>query len=203
METPEFRAWLVRLGKSPDHMHRKHWEWVYITQALHERGMLQTDRRGLGFAVGEEPLASLFCDLGAEILATDLDLSRAEAAGWVGSNEHAKDLAALNRQGLCGQSKFESLCTFRNVDMTDIPSDLEGFDFVWSACALEHLGSLDKGIQFIHDSVRCLRPGGVAIHTTEYNYSSNDDTVAEGGTVLYRQRDIQGVVETLRRGVTM
>ena len=45
----------------------------------------------------------------------------------------------------------------------------------------------------------CLRPGGVAVHTTEYLVSSEDDTVEAGGTVFYRRRDIEALVERLRR----
>jgi hypothetical protein len=40
-------------------MHRKLWEWCAIAQVLEERGMLTADRKGIGFAVGQEPLASL------------------------------------------------------------------------------------------------------------------------------------------------
>jgi len=39
----------------------------------------------------------------------------------------------------------------------------------------------------------CLKPGGVAVHTTEFNLSSNDKTVADGPCVIYRLRDIEAV----------
>ncbi len=45
----------------------------------------------------------------------------------------------------------------------------------------------------------CLRPGGVAVHTTEYLVSSNEQTVEEGGTVFYRHRDVEELVTRLRR----
>ena len=57
---------------------------------------------------------------------------------------------------------------FRAVDMNDIPPDLRGFDFTWSSCALEHLGTLRAGADFVVEQMTCLRPGGVAVHTTEY-----------------------------------
>ena len=53
LESPAFRSWLERLHDGW-HMHRKNWEHAYICQALHERGMLEPGRRGLGFAVGAE-----------------------------------------------------------------------------------------------------------------------------------------------------
>jgi hypothetical protein len=62
----------------------------------------------------------------------------------------------------------------------------------------EHCGSIEQGKSFILNQMKCLRPGGVAIHTTEYNLSSNHSTVEDGGTVLYRQSDIEWMVSALR-----
>ena len=39
--------------------------------------------------------------------------------------------------------------------------------------------------------------GGIACHTTELNLSSNDATVEEGLTVLYRRRDVEQLIEEL------
>jgi len=30
-----------------------------------------------------------------------------------------------------------------------LPADLTGFDFCWSICALEHLGTIAQGLDFI------------------------------------------------------
>ena len=82
--------------------------------------------------------------------------------------------------------------------MSDIPSDLDGLDFWWSCCALEHLGSLDAGIRFVERSLDTLRPGGWAVHTTEFNMSSNAATIESGPTVLYRQCDLKRLIENLQ-----
>jgi SAM-dependent methyltransferase len=81
--------------------------------------------------------------------------------------------------------------------MNQLPEDLTGFDFAWSACALEHLGTLEAGMRFVERSMECLRPGGIAVHTTEFNVDSDKETVAEGGTVLYRRQDLVRLGETL------
>jgi hypothetical protein len=44
---------------------------------------------------------------------------------------------------------------------------------------------------FIERSIDCLKPCGFAVHTTEYNLSSNSETVSEGSTVLFRRRDLE------------
>jgi hypothetical protein len=83
--------------------------------------------------------------------------------------------------------------------MNHIPDDLRGFDFSWSSCALEHLGTLAAGADFVVAQMDCLRPGGVAVHTTEYLVSPSASTVEAGGTVFYRRSDIADLVDRLGR----
>jgi hypothetical protein len=207
LTSPELREWAVRIrpmwdpdGTDPKEMivHRKMWEWLFICEALAERDMLRTGRAGVGFGVGREPLVALFAAQGCRIVATDLDVEAARAAGWTDTGEeHAGGLADLNQYGLCPPEEFDRLVAFRPVDMTALPEDLRGFDFSWSSCAFEHLGSLEAGLAFVDRQMECLVPGGVAVHTTEYNVSSDSDTVSTGGTVLYRRRDIEKLLERL------
>jgi hypothetical protein len=194
--TAEYRDWCGRIHEPP-RLHRKQWEFCYIAQALFERGLLQVGRSGLGFGVGQEPLPALFASLGCSVVATDQDDAAARQAGWVDSGQHADGLANLNTRGLCSDEQFNRLVSFRTVDMNAIPPDLAGFDFVWSSCSLEHLGSIDLGNRFILRAMDCLRPGGVAVHTTEFNVASNFYTMSSGGTVLFRRTDVEAVVGRL------
>lgn len=194
---PAYHEWCRRF-KEPWHVHRKLWEWCYIGQVFEVAGVLVPGARGLGFGVGTEPLASYLASRGCTVVATDLPAQDAKHEKWTENDEHAADLAALNPRGLCTDEQLATLISFRPVDMTDVPDDLDGFDFVWSSCAFEHLGSLDAGLDFVRASLRCLRPGGVATHTTEYNVSSNDETVSTGDTVAYRRRDIEDLVAQLQ-----
>jgi SAM-dependent methyltransferase len=82
--------------------------------------------------------------------------------------------------------------------MTRLPEDLGTFDFLWSCSALQRLGGLPQGVEFVESACRRLRPGGVAVHTTEYNVSSNEKTLDRGSVVLFRRRD----VEEMRRRVS-
>jgi SAM-dependent methyltransferase len=198
LETEPFQSWCDRLRQPRGHLHRKVWEWCYVAQALYERDLLQPGRRGLGFAVGQEPLAALFATFGCDIVATDQNVEQATAGNWVATGQHALSTEQLNLQGICPPDRFEQHVTFRPVDMRAIPADLRNFDFIWSCCSLEHLGSLALAEQFVLESLRCLRPGGVAVHTTEYNVSSNFFTLRSGPTVLLRQRDIQRLARKLR-----
>ena len=91
--------------------------------------------------------------------------------------------------------------SFRPVDMTRLPADLVDFDLLWSSCALEHLGQPNRGPAFVLDSLRCLRPGGVAVHTTELRVKGNDD-VDLGGVVLYARHTMERLVARLRLAAT-
>ncbi len=198
LESEAFQRWIPRFRDRPQ-LHRKLWEWSFISQALYERDMLRPGRRGLGFAVGREPLASLFAIHGCEIVATDLGESNAQKAGWTDGLQHAAALEAVNEREICPWEDFRRRVTFRPVDMRRIPRDLCGFDFVWSSCSFEHLGSLRRGEHFIHEMTRCLKPGGVAVHTTEINVLSNTHTIDHTNAVAYRRRDLERMADRLRR----
>lgn len=191
-----YRYWAMLIRQRPQ-FHRKQWEFVYIAQALWERDMLYPGRRGLGFGVGTEPLTSLFAKLGCGILATDQVAAEAAAQGWTRSNQHAASLVDVNRKGICPPEAFAARVRFRNVDMNAIPDDLTGFDFCWSACCFEHLGSLRHGMDFVVRSLNTLKPGGIAVHTTEYNLFSNEDTIETQHLSIYRRRDIEQLVARL------
>ncbi len=205
LESTAFRGWAEKFGAPWDRVtgglrprfHRKLWEWCYIAQALRERDMLRPGRRGLGFGVGREPLAALFASFGCDIVATDLAEDQARQIGWIDSQQHAAGLAALNEDRLCSPEAFARRVTFRFVDMNAIPDDLRGFDFVWSACSLEHLGSIENGARFLCQSMNCLRPGGVGVHSTEFNLSSDESTLDHSPTVLFRRRDVETIVGRL------
>ncbi len=184
-----YPAWCAALGEPP-RAHRKLWERTYIAHVLDSLGMLSPGRRGVGFGVGREPLVALFAARGCEILATDLPPHCEEARAWSNAWQHG-GLEGLMRPALCPPRRFGQLVATRPVDMRSLPADLSGFDFCWSACALEHLGSLDAGMEFVEASLRTLAPGGIAVHTTEFNVGSNDATITSGPTVLYRRRDLE------------
>ena len=198
LQSETFQAWGARLRERPMRMHRKIWEYCYIVQTLYERGMLAPGRRGLGFAVGQEPLSAMFASLGCEIVASDLETDEAERAKWVETNQHAASLEVLNQRGICEADLFRERVTFRFLDMRELPDGLGLFDFIWSSCSLEHLGTIGLGENFIYESLKYLKPGGVAVHTTEFNVRSNVLTLRKGPIVVFRRRDLERIAKRLR-----
>lgn len=195
-ETPVFAKWREQLRFEPL-FHCKRWEWIYIAQALAERGMLRPGKKGLGFGVGQEPLPALFASHGVEVVATDLKLAEASKLGWAQTNQHLSSIDVLNKRGIASMEDFGRLVRVMNVDMNKIPGELAGFDFIWSTCALGHLGNLENGVVFIENSIKTLKPGGIAVHTTEFNLSSDEKTVENSNTSVYRKRDIKALVKKL------
>lgn len=199
--SPEFKRWTSEIKESVYDIKRKIWEFDFILDTLWQAGMIQEGRGGIGFAVGQEPLPAVFAKYGCKILATDLNLKEAMAKGWVDSNEHASGITALNGNNICDDILFQKQCRFRSVDMNHIPDDLDGFDFLWSSCALEHLGSIKNGKDFIYNSLKCLKRRGIAVHTTEYNITSNyltfDTFPKKFKNCLFRQRDIEDIAKKL------
>lgn len=189
---PEYQEWCDRMGIHLQY-HRKQWEFVYILQTLRHYGMLQPGAIGLGFGVGTEPIPAVLASFGCKVLATDLPADDARAADWAATNQHVGAIDALLRPEICDSQIVRELCEFQPVNMNRIPMNLMDFDFTWSSCAYEHLGSIANGLKFVEESINCLRPGGIAVHTTELNLSSNDDTVDNDGTVLFRKRDFESL----------
>jgi 2-polyprenyl-3-methyl-5-hydroxy-6-metoxy-1,4-benzoquinol methylase len=193
---PVYQRWCDELH-SPARLHRKQWEFVYILEVLQQRGLLSTGRRGLGFGCGREPLSAIMVRRGCSVTATDLDYERAVEQGWAVTDQHSASLEALNEWGFCDAKTFREKADFRIVDMNRIPEDLRDYDFTWSSCAFEHLGSLRHGLDFVKNSVKCLKPGGIAVHTTEFNLSSNDETIESPSLSMFRRKDIEQLVKEL------
>lgn len=191
-----YKKWCDKFNERP-RLHRKQWEFVYTLEALYSKGCFGEGSRGLGFGCGKEPLPAVMASMGCDILATDLDPNDSVAQGWSESNQHAAKIEDLYWPGVCDKNEFMKRVSYKSVDMNNIPKNFKGYDFVWSSCAFEHLGSIRKGMDFVINSIKCLKPGGVAVHTTEFNLTSNDATFETDGLVFYRRKDIDQLAKEL------
>ena len=135
---------------------------------------------------------------GCQILASDYWDEKDNS--WVRTGQNLNgNLAALNQYKLCDDELFAKNVSLRNIDMNAIPDDINNFDFCWSSCAVEHLGNLELGKSFFENHLKVLKPGGIAVHTIEFNNSSNVDTIEEGDTVVFRKRDIEEIEKRLKK----
>jgi hypothetical protein len=190
---------LTRLIHQAPTLHRKQWEWIFILHNLLEAGVVKPGAKGLVFGVGVEPLPAVFAKMGALITATDAPSEMEGADAWKSTAQHGANIEALLCPYILPDNKFKELVTYQPCDMNHIDPNLIEYDFNWSSCCFEHLGSIEAGLEFVVNAVeKTLRVGGIAIHTTEFNLSSNEDTVSAGSTVIFRRRDMEALVKRLR-----
>jgi hypothetical protein len=179
--------------------HRKLWELVYVLQAIYESGHLHAGARGLGFGCGDEPIPSYLAGRDVFVTATDLPLEDAKSKAWVDTGQHMSRADAAYKANLLSREQFDRQVAVRSVDMNHIPEDLRDYDFCWSICALEHLGSIKLGLDFIENSLATLRSGGIAVHTTEFNFLNDHHTIDSWPTVLFQRRHFQDLAERLQQ----
>lgn len=198
-----YRRWSILLkqekGVYGRKIHNKAWQNAIILQALSERGYLKAGNAAIGFGVGTERIPSALAALGLRVTATDQSLETGRKAGWDNIGQLTHDRNDLNQYGIAKKNDFDSNVIFRNCDMRKINNEFQDYDIVWSNCALGHLGSIEAGLQFIEASLAVLKPGGIAVHTTEINIVSDTKTLDSGDTVIFRRRDIVGLFQRLRR----
>ncbi len=197
---PEFKR-LSQIVGLPEVFHRKYWEWIFVVNHAFRTQSIGPGKRGIVFGVGQEQLPAVFAKAGSFITATDAPTEIGVGQGWQAGSEFASGLAAMPH-GDMDRAEFERMVEWRECDMNAIDPRFSGYDFCWSSCCLEHLGDLRKGLDFIVNSVeKTLKIGGVAVHTTEFNLTSNIDTVESGQTVIYRRCDIENfILELEARG---
>ena len=211
--SPELLAWADRIRSAWDRnsqtgapvlTHRKIWEWVYIIQALHERDLLREGRAGLGFGVGTDPLTALPLPVRAARSWPPIFRHRRSpmpVAGRPVANTPLASRTASTPTASVNRHSFDQLVQFRPVDMrsSSRPDLRKALTSRGRPSALEHLEGRWRKEKFLLRQMDCLKPGGYAVHTTEYNVESNAATVGLGHTVLYRKRDIEALAGQLRR----
>jgi hypothetical protein len=148
-DTEWFKMRKAELGEPYSNwgMIRKLWEFCIIAQIIKEEGdrvynvgFDTSTHYALGFGCGTDPIAR-----------------------WIRHYQNYKDVIA---------SDIEVHFNQLQIDMRDIPKEYrdERYHLIWSSCALEHIGGRKAGIDFIFNSLECLKPGGLAVHTTEFNF---------------------------------
>tara|TARA_B110000879_G_C11179535_1_gene517634 strand:+ start:2083 stop:2913 length:831 start_codon:yes stop_codon:yes gene_type:complete len=171
-------------------LRRKQWEFFVIQHQLHTHLNTFEQKNGIGFAVGSEILLPYFIKKGAKIIGTDLDPNHENSKDWIDTNQHLSN--NIDLQQIIDKPTFDANFTMDYVDMNNIPAKYlqNMFDFTWSSCALEHLGSIDNGLNFIINSLKCLKSGGIAVHTTEFNLSSEIQHCNHKSSSIYSKFDI-------------
>jgi hypothetical protein len=165
---------------------------------LHFGETSKTKRTAIVFGVGTEPTVAYLASVGWHVTATDY-FDGEIASTWQETDQLVTSLSDLNSNGLCPPEKFSERVRLLNMDMNNIPEDLDGkYDLVWSLCALGHIGGYENGLDFIKRSGKLLKKGGLAVHTTEMDSSAGIDRLEEPNLSLYQRADLEGVLSSLK-----
>jgi SAM-dependent methyltransferase len=159
---PTWRRALTDLGYSADpaRLHRKEWEFAQGVYGLRKLRRLAPNASALGLGAGAEPIIFFLAGRMRRVVATDLyagDFSRQEADPRILRDPEAFAPFAYHRDRL----------DVRRMDATAIDYPAESFDLVFSFSSFEHFGSRRAQRKCLREIHRVLRPGGVAVLTTE------------------------------------
>lgn len=188
------QPWLLNIAKElnePFRIHRKLWEFCSIADWFTKLDGYP-HCKVIGFGVGTEPLSAWFAEQGADVIVSDLP-----SAKWV-DGQNATSLSGIPTVGICNDARLSNL-SFAEIDMRCIPEEYTGgeYDFSYSAGSFEHLGSIVNGLKFFCRQMRCLRPGGVAVHTTELLCSGRQ--LNESDVVAFAPADLRRLAAMLSR----
>ena len=197
IESKWLKYWCQQLKIDPIY-HRKIWELCYVPQAIYNHFGNKQELTGIGFGCGQEPLPSLFASMGWQITVTDLHPDKVKGLGWMETGQHTDMLEQAFFPDIVDKETFTNNVSLKYVDMNEIPEYLhDSYDFCWSICALEHLGSISNGQNFIENSLKVLKSGGMAVHTTEYNYTNEPETIDNWQTVIFQDRHFKDIYKKL------
>jgi len=173
-------------------MDRKSWEYALILNAIQTYAASGEGSCGLGFGCGKEFTPSILAADGAEIVATDYVGEEMSASG-----REARSINDLFFEHYIDRETFDRRVSFRHQDMNVIDEDLRDFDFVWSTGSLEHIGGHANGKRFVEEAMACLKPGGIAVHTTEFTISSETVSYDSPEISFYCRKDIEALAQRL------
>jgi SAM-dependent methyltransferase len=159
---PDWRKALEDLGYAADpaRLHRKEWEFAQAVYGLRKLRRLSPDATALGLGSGTEPIVFFLAGRLRAVVATDLyagDFSAHEADPRMLRDPEAFAPFSYHRERL----------HVRRMDATDIDYPADSFDIVFSLSSFEHFGSRRAQRRCLAEVHRVLRPGGVAVLTTE------------------------------------
>lgn len=194
-----YQGWAKILDVA-DARHRKAWEWAAILETARLGGVLVEGKSAVGFGVGTEPLSAALARFGMLVTATDLPMNDDESDHWASAAQHAASKDNLRHPAICRDAEFDQRVEFVAADMNALPAEIENrkFDFAWSSCVIEHLGSPAKGFDFVRHCFDLLKPGGIMIHTTEYELTAQHETQDYGHCAVYRQEDFSELADYFR-----
>lgn len=159
---PEWRRGCDDLGFLADraHFHRKIWEFSHALYGLRRLRRLAPDAEALGVGAGHEEVIYFLANRLKLVVATDL-----YEDGFLGGEGQADVLEHPAKYAPFPYREDHLQVRRMNGLALDAPDGR--FDIVFCLSSIEHFGRLDDKARALGEMFRVLKPGGVAVVTTE------------------------------------
>jgi SAM-dependent methyltransferase len=162
----EIRDTLSELQKlsSDGFIHRKDWEWALGIIAMSRYGKLNDKSTAIGIGSGTEPIAFYLANRINHVYATDIYRGNER---WIRA---APSDFAENPKKYAPFPYREDALTVLSMDGTKLGFPSESFDIAFSFSSIEHFGGKNHSgaLRSLQEIERVLKPGGLAVITTEY-----------------------------------
>jgi SAM-dependent methyltransferase len=146
-------------------IHRKAWEWAIGIIAMRRFGKLNEKSTAIGVGVGREEVLFYLANKLYHRYATDLY----DVNSW--KNFAPSDLPENPKKYAPFPYKEDALTVLR-MDGTKLEFPSESFDIAFSFSSIEHFGggknNHSGALRSLKEMERVLKPGGLAVITTEY-----------------------------------
>lgn len=152
--------------REPVRLHRKQWEFAMIFLALQKLGLLSDDKTGLSVGGGNERVLYSVARNVKKLFVTDL---YSDETVWdCARTGDPDDFIKAHKPFEVDDSKIKAL----RMDMRNLDFEDNTFDFCYSSCAIEHIGTCEDFIQHFNEVNRCLKEGGYYVFTTEFHFGN-------------------------------
>jgi SAM-dependent methyltransferase len=157
--------------------HRKQWEFAMIFLALRQRGLLKSDKVGLSMGGGRERLLYALAQHIKQLVVTDIYASQ---TSWdCARTNDPETFIRSNKPFPVDDTKFKVL----RMDMRDLQFPDQTFDFCYSSCAIEHIGTHTDFLRHLNEVARVLKDDGIYVMTTEVQYG--DITIHDQNNYIF------------------
>jgi SAM-dependent methyltransferase len=160
----------LQLNRWREHIiHRKDWEWALGIIAMKRFNKINKNSVAIGVGAGKEDVLFYLANKINHVYATDLysELRWRKAATYDFVTNPAKYAPFPYKQ---------SAMTVLQMDATNLEFPSDNFDIAFSFSSIEHFGGENHSgaLKSLKEMERVLKPGGIAIITTEYILNSKE-----------------------------
>jgi SAM-dependent methyltransferase len=173
-------------------IHRKDWEWCLGIIALRRFDKLNRNSIAIGIGSGTEPIPFYLANKIQHVYATDLyeKDNKWKRAAPSDFPENSKPYAPFPYR--------EDSLTVLRMDGTKLEFPSESFDIAFSFSSIEHFGGKNHAgaLRCLREIERVLKPGGLAVITTEYIINHKEHPEFFNRRTIYS--DLIGKLERLK-----